>query len=118
TIAPLITTLNTLRNTHPALQQLTNLHFHHIDQPELLAFSKRHLHDTVLTIINLNPHQPREATVHLDLPALGLPDDPDQPHTVTDQLDGTTYTWRGSNYVHLDPQVRPAHVLTFGSSES
>ncbi|MEU9845879.1 hypothetical protein AB0C69_42580, partial [Actinomadura sp. NPDC048032] len=50
--------------------------------------------------------------------ALGLPDDPDQPHTVTDQLDGTTYTWRGSNYVYLDPHVRPAHVLTFGSSES
>ncbi|WP_308210087.1 maltotransferase domain-containing protein [Actinomadura madurae] len=118
TIAPLITRLNTLRNTHPALQQLRNLHFHHIDQPELLAFSKRHLHDTVLTVVNLNPHHPREATVHLDLPALGLPDDPTHPHTVTDQLDGATYTWTQSNYVYLDPQIRPAHVLTFGSSES
>ncbi|MEV0668592.1 hypothetical protein AB0I58_45020, partial [Spirillospora sp. NPDC050365] len=56
---------------------------------------------------------PREATVHLDLPALGLPDDPDQPHTVTDQLDGTTYTWRKSNYVRLDPHTKPAHILTF-----
>ncbi|MEU9845692.1 hypothetical protein AB0C69_41595, partial [Actinomadura sp. NPDC048032] len=45
--------------------------------------------------------------------ALGLPDDPDQPHTVTDQLDGTTYTWRGSNYVRLDPHTKPAHVFTF-----
>ncbi|MEU8348000.1 hypothetical protein AB0C74_40460, partial [Spirillospora sp. NPDC048832] len=50
--------------------------------------------------------------------ALGLPNDPHQPHTVTDQLDGTTYTWTKSNYVYLDPQTRPAHVLTFGSSES
>ncbi|WP_184890545.1 alpha-1,4-glucan--maltose-1-phosphate maltosyltransferase [Actinomadura welshii] len=113
TITPLITRLNTLRNTHPALQQLRNLHFHHVDQPELLAFSKRHLHDVVLAVVNLNPHHPREATVHLDLPALGLPDDPATPHTVTDQLTGTAYTWHRSNYVHLDPHTQPAHILTF-----
>ncbi|MFI0483025.1 alpha-1,4-glucan--maltose-1-phosphate maltosyltransferase [Actinomadura sp. 9N215] len=112
-IAPLITRLNTLRNTHPALQLFRDLHFHHIDQPELLAFSKRHQGDTVLTVINLNPHQPREATVHLDLTALGLPDDPTRTHTVTDQLDGATYTWTQTNYVRLDPHTKPAHILTF-----
>ncbi|MUN42795.1 alpha-1,4-glucan--maltose-1-phosphate maltosyltransferase [Actinomadura litoris] len=114
TLAPLITRLNTLRNTHPALQQLRNLRFHTIDQPEFLAFSKRHAGDVVLVIVNLNPHQAREATVHLDLPALGLPDDPDHSFTVTDQLDGAAYTWRRSNYVRLDPHVQPAHILTFG----
>ncbi|QXJ24775.1 alpha-1,4-glucan--maltose-1-phosphate maltosyltransferase [Actinomadura graeca] len=115
TLAPLITRLNTLRNTHPALQQLRNLHFHTIDQPELLAYSKHHpTGDTVLTVINLNPHHPREATLHLDLPALGLPDDPDHPHTVTDQLTGATYTWHRSNYIRLDPHDQPAHILTFG----
>ncbi|TQM70631.1 alpha-1,4-glucan:maltose-1-phosphate maltosyltransferase [Actinomadura hallensis] len=118
TIAPLITRLNTLRNTHPALQQLQNLHFHHIDQPELLAFSKRHLDDVILTIVNLNPHHPREATVHLDLPALGLPDDPHHPYTVTDQLNGATYTWHRSNYVYLDPHTQPAHIFTVGRNES
>ncbi|WUI04449.1 alpha-1,4-glucan--maltose-1-phosphate maltosyltransferase [Spirillospora sp. NBC_00431] len=118
TIAPLITRLNMLRNTHPALQQLRNLRFHHVDQPEMLAFSKRHLDDVVLAVVNLNPHQAREATVHLDLPALGLPDDPHRPYTVTDQLDGAVYTWTRSNYVHLDPRTKPAHVLTFGSGES
>ncbi|MFD0690810.1 alpha-1,4-glucan--maltose-1-phosphate maltosyltransferase, partial [Actinomadura fibrosa] len=114
TIAPLITRLNTLRTTHPALQQLRNLHFHHIDQPELLAFSKHHNGDTVLAVVNLNPTHPREATVHLDLPALGLPDDGDHPFTVTDQLTGTTYTWHQHNYVRLDPHVQPAHIFTFG----
>jgi starch synthase (maltosyl-transferring) len=118
TLAPLITRLNTLRNTHPALQQLRNLHFHHVDQPELLVFSKRHLGDVVLAVVNLNPHHPREATVHLDLPALGLPDDPGQPYTVTDQLDGAVYTWTRSNYVRLDPHTKPAHVFTLGSGES
>ncbi|MBO2466261.1 alpha-1,4-glucan--maltose-1-phosphate maltosyltransferase, partial [Actinomadura sp. LCR2-06] len=118
TIAPLITQLNTLRNAHPALQLLRNLHFHHIDQPELLAFSKRHMDDVVLAIVNLNPHQPREATVHLDLAALGLPDAPDRPFAVHDELDGATYTWRKANYVYLDPHLRPAHIFTFRSSES
>ncbi|MFB4303156.1 alpha-1,4-glucan--maltose-1-phosphate maltosyltransferase [Actinomadura sp. NTSP31] len=118
TIAPLITRLNTLRNSHPALQLLRNLSFHDIDQPELLAFSKRHMDDVVLAVVNLNPHQPREATVHLDLTALGLPNDPDRPFAVHDELDGATYTWRKANYVYLDPQTRPAHIFTFRSSES
>ncbi|MFI0374520.1 hypothetical protein ACH35V_42260, partial [Actinomadura sp. 1N219] len=65
-----------------------------------------------------NPHHPREATLHLDLPALGLPNDPELAYTVTDQLDGATYTWTQTNYVRLDPQVQPAHVLTFGSGET
>ncbi|CNH89510.1 Putative glucanase GlgE [Mycobacterium tuberculosis] len=72
----------------------------------------------VLAVVNLNPHHPREATVHLDLPALGLPDDPHHPHTVTDQLNGATYTWTQANYVYLDPHTNPAHILTFRSSES
>ncbi|QKG20359.1 alpha-1,4-glucan--maltose-1-phosphate maltosyltransferase [Actinomadura verrucosospora] len=117
TIAPLITQLNTLRKLHPALQQLRNLRFHHVDQPELLAFSKRHGDDVVLAIVNLNPHQPREATVHLDLAALGLPNDPEKSFTVVDQLDEAAYTWRQANYVRLDPHARPAHVFTIQRDE-
>ncbi|SFQ50354.1 starch synthase (maltosyl-transferring), partial [Actinomadura madurae] len=49
--------------------------------------------------------------------ALGLPDDPTHPHTVTDQLDGATYTWTQSNYVRLDPRTKPAHILTFERNE-
>ncbi|WP_187438389.1 hypothetical protein, partial [Actinomadura decatromicini] len=50
--------------------------------------------------------------IHLDLPALGLPDDPHHTYTVTDQLDGAIYTWTAANYVHLDPHTKPAHILT------
>src|SRR5690606_39673622 len=80
TIAPLITRLNTLRNTHPALQQLQNLHFHHIDQPELLAFSKRHLDDVILTIVNPNPPPPHQTPLPLHLPPPPLPPAPPHPH--------------------------------------
>src|SRR5699024_7481250 len=78
TIVPLITTLNRLRNQHPALRELRNLRFHHTDRPEILCFSKHRPgtepdapDDAVIAVVNLDPHHPREATVHLDLPSIG-----------------------------------------------
>jgi len=121
-IAPFITQLNLLRRAHPALQELRNLRFHHVDQPELICFSKRlpgpydpatrrhGLGDVVLAVVNLDPHHTREATVHLDMPALGL--DWNAEFIVDDQLSGESYRWRQANYVRLDPHICPAHVFT------
>jgi starch synthase (maltosyl-transferring) len=123
-IAPLITRLNTLRRVHPALRRLRNLRFHHVDQPELICFSKRltwesggvSAEDVVLVVVNLNPHQVREATVNLDLPALGL--DWSAEFVVTDELSGESYDWSEANYVRLDPHIQPAHILTVRRNES
>jgi starch synthase (maltosyl-transferring) len=127
-IADFITALNRIRKAHPALHQLRNLRFHHVDQPEWVCFSKRVTSreeadagpglaatggsgpDTVLVVVNLDPHTAREATVWLDLPALGM--DPGTQFTVTDELSGDTYRWGQSNYVRLDPAYRPAHIFT------
>jgi len=141
-IVPFITSLNRIRKAHPALHWLRNLRFHHVDQPELICFSKRATAggtaarsaampqtaapqpgvprtavprttaepDTVLVVVNLDPHQPREATVWLDLPALGLDDGAEL--VVTDEFSGESYRWRGASYVCLDPAVRPAHIFT------
>ena len=111
-IAPLIARLNLIRRSHPALHWLRNLRFHHVDQPELLCFSKRSSRDsdTVLAVVNLDPHQPREATVWLDMPALGV-DDRSQ-FVVTDELTGESYRWGRANYVRLDPATAPAHIFT------
>ena len=111
-IAPLITRLNMIRRAHPALHWLRNLRFHHVDQPELLCFSKRSAADadTVLTVVNLDPHQPREATVWLDMPALGV--DYRSQLVVTDELSGESYRWGQANYVRLDPATAPAHIFT------
>jgi starch synthase (maltosyl-transferring) len=64
----------------------------------------------VLVVVNLDPHATHEATVHLDLPALGLGWD-DQA-LVTDALTGQTWTWGRSSYVRLDPLDEPAHVMS------
>jgi starch synthase (maltosyl-transferring) len=111
-LAPFITRLNMIRRSHPSLHWLRNLRFHHVDQPELICFSKRSAAeaDTVLAVVNLDPHQPREATVWLDMPALGV-DDRSQ-LVVTDELSGESYRWGQANYVRLDPATAPAHIFT------
>jgi len=115
TIAPFLTRLNEIRRAHPALHWLRNLRFHYSDQPEILCFSKRTSArqdghpDTVLVIVNLDPNQPREATVWLDGDALGA--DLGAGITVTDELSGQRYRWGHANYVRLDPAVGPAHIF-------
>jgi starch synthase (maltosyl-transferring) len=115
-IGEFITRLNMIRRAHPALHWLRNLRFHHVDQPELMCFSKRSARegDTVLAVVNLDPHQPREATVWLDMPALGV-DDRSQ-LVVTDELSGESYRWGQANYVRLDPAIAPAHIFTVTQS--
>ena len=114
-IADYITELNRIRRAHPALHQLRNLRFHGVDQPGFMCFSKRVADvpggrgdDTVLVVANLDPYQTREATVWLDLPALGV----DREFIVTDELTGESYRWGHANYVRLDPATRPAHVFS------
>jgi starch synthase (maltosyl-transferring) len=126
--------LNRIRRSHVALHWLRNLRFHHVDQPDLICFSKRlygapaisertfgqaapqageqggDAADTVLVVVNLDPHQAREATVWLDMPELGM--DWHDGFTVKDELSGEIYSWSQANYVRLDPAVRPAHIFT------
>ena len=111
-IAPLLTSLNMIRKAHPALHWLRNLRFHYVDQPGMICFSKRSSRDadTVLVVVNLDPYQPREATVWLDMAALGV-DDRSQ-FVVTDELTGESYRWSQANYVRLDPATAPAHIFT------
>jgi starch synthase (maltosyl-transferring) len=111
-IAPFITRLNAIRKSHPATHWLRNLRFHHVDQPDLICFSKRSARDadTVLVVVNLDPHEPREATVWLDLPALGM--DGRSEFVVNDELSGRSYRWGQANYVRLDPATAPAHIFT------
>ncbi|BBC32865.1 Alpha-1,4-glucan:maltose-1-phosphate maltosyltransferase [Streptomyces graminofaciens] len=110
TIAPLLGRLNAIRRRSPALRQLRDLHFHHADQEAVIAYSKRAGSNTVLVVVNLDPHHTHEATVSLDMPRLGL--DWHESVLVRDELTGEVYTWGRNNYVRLEPGRAPAHVLT------
>jgi len=112
-LAPYLAHLNRLRNAHPALQQLRNLRFHHVDNENLLAFSKRddETGDTVIVVVTLNPYSVQQGITSLDMPALGL--DWNDRMVVHDEMGGGTsdYEWGQVNFVRLDPHVEPAHVL-------
>ncbi|MCX5204101.1 alpha-1,4-glucan--maltose-1-phosphate maltosyltransferase [Streptomyces sp. NBC_00237] len=126
-IAPLITTLNRLRRSHRALQQLRDIHFHPTSNDAVIAYSKRAMpgstagttggdggSNTVVVVVNLDPHHTQEATVSLDMPALGH----DWPSVVpvSDELTGETYHWGRFAYVRLEPGVLPAHIVTLRPS--
>src|SRR5918996_4559976 len=118
TLAPYIAKLNELRRAHPALRRLRNLRFHYVDNPDMLCFSKRESagfskregEDCMIVVVNLDPHAAREATVSLDMPALGF--DWHETFIAHDELTGATYPWGQHNYVRLDPAAEPARILT------
>jgi starch synthase (maltosyl-transferring) len=112
-LAPFMAKVNGIRRAHPALQQLRDIRFHHVDNPNVIAYTKgsRASGDLVLVIVNLDPVRTQEATVHLDLHAVGLPDR--EPYRARDELTGETYEWQGgANYVRFEPALdRVGHVL-------
>jgi starch synthase (maltosyl-transferring) len=112
-LAPMITRVNDIRRRHrEAVSLLRTLHLHYTDNDSVLCFSRAtdERDDVVLVILNLDPHSVREATVWLDLGALGLRDA--QYYEVNDELGGASWVWQGpANYVRLDPAVQPAHVF-------
>jgi starch synthase (maltosyl-transferring) len=120
-LAPYLSRLNEIRRAHPALHELRNLRLHAVDDDNIIAFSKRSIAsdgscDCVLTVINLDPHAAREATVHVDPAAFGL--EPGETYEVHDALSGASWTWGEWNYVRLDPFVEPAHVFVVRTAAS
>ncbi|MFJ9245642.1 alpha-1,4-glucan--maltose-1-phosphate maltosyltransferase [Streptomyces sp. NPDC101776] len=108
-IAPLLGTLNDIRRRHPSLHRLRNLRFHRTDNDALIAYSKTTGADTVLVVVNLDPHHTQEATVSLDMPQLGL--ESNESMSVYDELTGESHQWGRTNYVRLEPGRAPAHVF-------
>jgi starch synthase (maltosyl-transferring) len=110
-IVPYITRLNEVRRKHAALAHLTNLTFHITDKDHVLAFSKSLFgSDPILVVVNLNPFHWEEATVALELEAIGVTDH-SQPFEVHDLVTEETYRWQGPwNYVRLHPD-EPAHIF-------
>ncbi len=116
-IARLLGVLNGVRRRRPALRQLRNLTVHGTTSDQILAFS-RHLPaelsptgqaDTVIVVVNLDPHHTHDGQVFLDLHALGLP--PDASFAAHDEVSGQTFAWDATPYVRLDPHEQVAHVI-------
>ncbi len=121
-LAPYITRLNQIRRAHPALGDLQNLTVHSSTDEATVVYSKHKLarlsdpssKDTLIIVVNTDPHSARECTVTLDLEALDLdPQDFNEDGTfwVDDLLSGASWRWGQHNYVRLDAHYEPAHIL-------
>ena len=99
TLAPFITQLNQIRRDHPALHRLRNLVFHDTGSDAIIAYSKREGPDLILVILNLDPTNAQETTVHWDMRALGLA----HHFMARDLLDGSMYDWQPETFIRLNP---------------
>ena len=105
-LLPVVRRLNHIRRENAALQHLPNVTFLDTANDALIAYAKQTAGNAVITVVNLDPHQPQEGLTVVPA-SLGLPPS----FAVHDLLDGERYQWRiGPNYVRLEPGVRQAHV--------
>jgi starch synthase (maltosyl-transferring) len=109
---PLIARINHIRRDNVALQSDHTLTFCAVDNDQLIAYVKHDLvsKNIILTVVNLDSHNPQSGWVALDLKQLGIA--ADESFQVHDLLSDQRYQWRGAyNYVRLDPNRMPAHVF-------
>jgi len=145
-LVPLITLLNQIRRTNPALQSDLSLHFHPVDNNQIIAYSKSTLKppppltiaetltpvqppaarpaaasgtepaNTILVVINLDPHYQQSGWVDLDLKRLGISHD--ETFDVEDLLTGIHYQWHDrSNFVALHPTAT-AHIFRISRAKA
>lgn len=116
-LAPYLTRLNEIRRAHPALGQLRNLTVHWSDDDAILVYAK-HLPaelsptartDTIIVVVNTDPHSVRQTMVHLDTRVWGV--EPGDPYEVEDLITGARWTWTDHNFVQLDAFTEPVHIL-------
>ncbi|RPI81790.1 MAG: alpha-1,4-glucan--maltose-1-phosphate maltosyltransferase [Chloroflexi bacterium] len=108
----LITHVNLIRKENPAFHTNHHLRFHHVDNDQIIAYSKSSVDGTnqVLVVVNLDSHYKQSGFITLPLEELGI--DPRQPYQAHDLLTDARYLWQGSqNYVELNPQTIPAHIF-------
>lgn len=111
-LTDLIAHVNRIRHQNLALHTNERLEFHPVDNEQIIAYSKTtpELDNSILTVVNLDPHHVQSGWVHLALDKLGI--EPGVSYQVHDLLTGARYLWHGPrNYVELHPSQVPAHIF-------
>ncbi|HEY8427959.1 MAG TPA: alpha-1,4-glucan--maltose-1-phosphate maltosyltransferase [Sandaracinaceae bacterium] len=109
-LAPVITVINSIRRSHPALSRNDSLRFHDTDNDRLLCYSKREGEDVVLCVVSMDYYHRQSGWVDLNLTELSI--DGHETYQVHDLLGGGRYLWTGRrNYVEIEPWSMPAHIF-------
>ena len=108
-IREVVRLMNRIRKEHPALQTTWNIEFIKTDNDQLIAYIKKdeRVDDILIIIVNLDPHHVQSGQVDIPFDMIPLHD-----YKVYDLLSKEQYNWKsGWNYVRLDPNEMPAHIL-------
>ncbi|MBN1687668.1 MAG: alpha-1,4-glucan--maltose-1-phosphate maltosyltransferase [Candidatus Omnitrophica bacterium] len=108
-----IARINRIRAENPALQKHLNLEFFQSENEQILCYGKKTPDNSnvIVVVVNLDPFRPREDLVALPIWKFGIEEW--QTYQAKDLITGDKYYWKGShNYIRLDPEVEPAHILS------
>jgi starch synthase (maltosyl-transferring) len=111
-IKEFIARVNRIRRDNPALHTNRNLEFHHVDNEQLLFYTKTtaDLSNIILVVVNLDPHYTQSGWVRVPLARLGI--EGSGVYQVHDLLGDARYLWQDEvNFVQLDPSVSPAYIF-------
>lgn len=107
-----ISRVNRIRKENPALQTTRNLKFCEVDNDYLIFYGKwtEDLSNIILVVVNLDIIYKQSGWVKVPIRELGI--DPNQSYVAHDLLSDEKYVWHGErNYVELNPNKIPAHIL-------
>ena len=111
-IKPVIERVNRIRRENESLQQTRNISFLETDNDTIIAYEKTSDDgvNMTVTVVNLDPHHTQSGWISMPLERMDI--SPQQSYLVHDLIGGGKYIWQGEwNYVELDPNVLPAHIL-------
>ena len=104
----LITALNRIRRTNPALQKMSNIKFYDVASCSLLYFAK-FASVSLIVVVNMNPFEPASATIDIPLDDLGISHD--QSYSMHELLQDRHYIHEGSQWqVTIDPKDMPCRI--------
>ncbi|MGZ5996135.1 MAG: alpha-1,4-glucan--maltose-1-phosphate maltosyltransferase, partial [Isosphaeraceae bacterium] len=109
-----ITRVNEVRRENRALQFNRNLRFFDIDNDALICYGKStpDMTNLIVVIVNLDPSHTHSGWVRLPVQDLHLGSALAESYQVHDLISDERFLWHGAtNFVKLDPQVNPAHIL-------
>jgi starch synthase (maltosyl-transferring) len=117
-LAEFVARVNRIRRENPALQRDDTLRMVEVDNEQLVAYAKTSPDGSniILVVVNLDPRNTQSGSVDVPVHEFGIPSD--RRYRVTELLTGATYAWQGWwNFVMIDPNVAPAHVLRLERAE-
>ena len=122
-LAGFIGAINRIRREHDAFRSNASLRFQAIDNPQLLAWTRRSADggEAILVIVNLDGEQPQGGRLELALESIGLATD--EPFEAADLLasrspegEGATKQWQGSGrWIDVDPARSAVRILRLRS---